>query len=158
MRHLRAALLLVLAVGLALGAAAAPAGAGSTRTLTIATEDVTGNGWNGVYVQQYVIDVAGNGKFVGTGTYLGFVATNDPASAGADVACGLEQTITGKVGAKASYVARYLEPESAYWYDFTGRIDGTSVQGKGTNVNGQRFVVRTATVAEVTAAKAGCAS
>ena len=158
MRHLRAALLLVLAVGLALGAAAAPAGAGTSRTLTIATEDVTDNGWNGVYVQRYVIDVAGNGKFTGAGSYLGFVATDDPESAGAGVACGLTQTIKGTVGAKAAFVARYNAPESAYWYDFAGRIDGTNVSGTGKNVNGQRFVIRTATAAEITAATNSCSN
>ena len=155
MRYLRAALFLVLSVGLALGAAAAPAGAGTSRTLMIATEDVSDNGWNGVYVQQYVIDVAGNGKFTGTGTYLGFVATGEDRL-GDDVACGLKQTIKGNVGAKAKYVAQYLAPESAYWYDFTGRIDGTTVDGKGTNVNGQRFFIRTATAADITAATASC--
>ena len=156
MRPLRHALLLVVALGLALGASAAPAGAGTKRVLTIATEDVTNNGWNGVYVQRYAIDVAGNGKFTGRGKYLGFVATDDPGSQGADVACNLTQTIKGVVGSKASYVAQYDAPESAYWYDFSGKIDGTNVSGTGTNVNGQVFEIRTATTAEVDAAKASC--
>ena len=156
MRRLRSvALLVVLALGLGVGALAAPAGAGSSRTLLLATRDVTGNGWDGIYVQAYVIDVAGSGKFVGRGAYVGFVSTG-VESAGGDVQCGLTQSIRGRVGAKASYVASYDAPEQAYWYDFAGRIDGTTVQGTGTNVNGQRFEIRNATEAEVTAAKASC--
>ena len=161
MRHLRSALLLALAVGLALGTAAAPAAAGASagttrRTLTIATEDVTHNGWDGIYVQRYVIDVAASGKFTGRGQYVGFIPTTDEAGVGADVACGLTQSIKGNVGSKARFVAQYDSPEQAYWYDFQGRIDGTTVEGRGTNVNGQRFVVTTATLAQVAAAEAGC--
>lgn len=156
MRLLRLALLVVLTVGVAVGAAAAPAAAGSRRVLTIATEDVTHNGWDGVYVQQYEVDVAANGKFTARGRYVGFVPTTDPTSAGADVACGLTQTIKGTVGAKASFVAQYDAPEQAYWYDFRGNIDGTAVSGTGKNVNGQRFVIRTATATEVDAARSSC--
>ena len=156
MRRLRfVALLVLLTVGLGIGALAVPAGAGSTRTLLVATRDVTGNGWDGIYVQRYVIDVAPSGKFVGTGSYLGFASTGVD-SMGDDVACGLTQSISGKVGAKASYVARYDAPEQAYWYDFAGRIDGTTIKGTGTNVNGQRFEIRNATAAEVAAAEASC--
>ena len=113
-------------------------------------------GCDGIYYQRYVVDVAANGRFSGTGTYVGFQATRAGATDGDTVPCGLTQRINGKVGAKANYVASYDPPEQAYWYDFKGVIDGVRVGGTGTNVNGQVFKIRTATQAELDAAAASC--
>ena len=153
MRHLRITVALVAALVGLLGISQTPASAGGDRrTLLIATQDVTGNEWNGIYYQRYKIEVASDGTFTGTGTYLGFAPTTDGANAGAAVRCGLTQTISGKVGSKGFYRAQYDAPESAYWYDFTGSIEGNKVSGTGTNVNGQVFTVRTATTKQLAAA------
>ena len=150
MRHLRITVALAAALFGLLGVAQAPAGASTDRrTLLIATEDVTGNEWDGTYYQRYDIVVARNGTFTGTGTYVGWTKTRDAATAGAGVRCGLTQTISGKVGDKASYKAQYDAPESAYWYNFKGSILGDEVRGTGVNVNGQKFEIRTATELEM---------
>ena len=153
MRHLRITVALVVALVGLLGISQTPASAGGDRrTLFIATQDVTGNSWNGLYYQRYDIEVSSDGSFEGTGVYLGFTQTTPGATDGAGVRCGLTQKITGKVGSKASYTAQYDDPEAAYWYSFKGSIEGTKVSGTGTNVNGQVFKIRTATAKQLAAA------
>ena len=157
MRHLRITVALVAALVGLLGISQTPASAGGDhRTLLLATQDVSGNSWDGIYYQRYEIDVARNGSFTGTGVYVGFEATRTGANDGAGVQCGLTQKITGKVGAKASFTAQYDAPESAYWYSFKGSIEGTKVSGTGRNVNGQVFKIWSVSEAQLEQAETTC--